>query len=184
MRRWTKKTTIYTRLNSLGKLPCCVPLLLFCLGAACPAPAQTPHQVTIPRAAEVSLGHVGIHTHANFLLFSTGASDILKMSRDSVQFPSLKLRAFCTLPTDRAALPPDLAAFSAPSDPPLPNPYGPISGGDGKPGWTPFPVHQNGKNFVKVLVPTRFANWLALQPSAKRRVYLQPQRYSLRITWE
>jgi len=183
LREWVRKTTNYTRLNGCGKLPHCFYLLLLSLGTACSAIAQTPHKVTVARAAEVSLGHLGIHTHANYLAFSTGTLDVLKMSRDPVHFPGLKLRAFCSLPTDHAALPPDLAAFSSPGDPPLPNPYGSISGGAGKPGWMPLSIHQNGRNCVKVLVPTRFANWLALQAPAKRRAYLQPQRYSLQVTW-
>lgn len=180
---WVKKTQLYTRLNSFGKRPYRFVLLL-CLGIACPLAAQTPYRVTVSRAAGVSLNHLGVHTHANYLLFSTGSLDVLTMSRDPVHFPGLKLRAFCSLPTDHAALPPDLAAFSSPSDPPLPNPYGSISGGAGKPGWMPLPIHQNGRNCVKVLVPTRFANWLALQPPAKRRAYFQPQRYSLQVTWQ
>ena len=178
-----KRTTHYTRLTSLGKLWHGFLFFLFCLAPACAAAAQTPHRVTISRAAAVSLDHLGVHTHANFLLFSAGALDVVKMSRDPTRFPGLKLRAFCSLPTDHAALPPDLAAFSSPGDLPLPSPYGPISGGGGRPGWTPLPVRLNGKNCVKVLVPTRFANWLALQPPAKRRAYLQPERYSLQITW-
>ena len=178
-----KKTTFYTRLHGLSKLSHGLLFSLSCLAAACPVRAQAPHQVTVARAAAVSLNHLGVHTHANFLLFSTGALDVVKMSQDPARFPGLKLRAFCSLPTDHAALPPDLAAFSSPGDLPLPSPYGPISGGGGRPGWTPLPVRLNGKNCVKVLVPTRFANWLALQPPAKRRAYLQPERYSLQITW-
>ena len=183
MWEWIKKTSSYTRLDSFGKLSRPSVLLLLCVGIACPVAAQTPHQVTVSRATVVSLSHLGIHTHADYLLFSTGPLDVLQISRDPIHFPGLKLRAFCRLPTDHAALPPDLAAFGSPSDPPLPNPYGPISGGGGKPGWTLFPIHQNGKNCVKVLVPTRFANWLALQPPATRRAYLQPQCYSLQVTW-
>ena len=184
MREWINKTVNDTLSSGGGKLQRSFVLMLLCLGTLAPAAAQPPHKVTIPRAAEVSFSRVGIHTHANYLLFSMGTLDVLMMSRDPAHFPGLKLHAFCVLPTDRAALPPDLATFSSPSDSPLPNPYGPINGGNGKPGWTPFPMHQNSKNYVKVLVPTRFVNWLALQPPAKRRIYLQPQRYSLRITWE
>ena len=177
-------TSLYSRVNSRGKLGFYYFLPLLCLITICPAPAQTPQKIVIPRAFQISFSHLGIHTHANFLLFDTGSLDVAGMRRDPAQFPRLTLRAECSLPTDRAALPPDLAAFSSPTDPPLPNPYGPIDGGHGKPGWTGLPLHQNGSNFVKVLVPTRFADWLAGQPPARRRAYLQPQRYRLTITWE
>ena len=36
---------------------------------------------------------------------------------------------------------------------------------------------------MKVLVPTRFANWLAEQPPARRKLYAQPGRYTLTIIW-
>lgn len=175
-------TSLYSRVNGLGKHFCFFSALLW-LGAACPTHAQTPHKMTIPRASQISLSHLGIHTHANFLLFDTGSLDTARMRQDPAHFPRLTLRAHSSLPTDRAALPPDLAVFGSPTDPPLPNPYGPIDGGSGKPGWTLLPLHQNGRNLVKVLVPTRFADWLAGQSPARRRVYLQPQRYTLQITW-
>ena len=175
-------TSLYSRVNRPSK-PGLWFLPLLCLLAACPAAAQTPQKLVIPRASQVVIGHLGIHTHANYLLFDTGALDIARMRRDPARFPHLTLRASCSLPTDRAALPPDLAAFSSPGDPPLPNPYGPIEGGRGKPGWTLLPLRQGGKNFVKVLVPTRFADWLAAQPPARRRAYLQPSRFTLQITW-
>lgn len=180
-------TSFYSRVHSRGKLGSCLllPLCLMtiCVMTTCPAPAQTPEKIVVPRAFQVVFSHLGVHTHANFLLFDTGALDAAKMRQDPAHFPRLTLRASSSLPTDRAALPPDLAAFSSPDDPPLPNPYGPIGGGSGKPGWTLLPLHQNGRNFVKVLVPTRFADWLAGQPPARRRAYLQPQRYKLQITW-
>ncbi len=176
-------TTLYSRVFGLGKHPFCLVSALLWLAAACPASAQSPHKITIPRASQIAFGHLGVHTHANFLLFDTGTLDLAAIQRDPVRFPRLAFRAYSSLPTDRAALPPDLAAFSSPSDPPLPNPYGPIDGGRDKPGWTLLPLHQNGKNFVKVLVPTRFADWLAGQSAARRRAYLQPSRFTLRITW-
>lgn len=180
-----KMTLLYSRVHGLGKRFCFFPLFSFLLwlGTAGPAPAQAPHKITIPRASEMALGHLGVHTHANFLLFDTGDLDVSAMRRDPARFPRLTLRAHCSLPTDRAALPPDLAAFSSPGDPPLPNPYGPIDGGRGKPGWSLLPLHRNGKNFVQVLVPTRFADWLAGQPPAHRRLYSQPQRFTLQISW-
>ena len=73
--------------------------------------------------------------------------------------------------------------FAGATDPPLPNPYGPIEGGSGKPGWTLLPLRKDGKNFVKVLVPSRFADWLAGQPPARRRLYSQPPRFTLQISW-
>ena len=175
-------TALYSRAGCFDKRRIFVFLCLW-LAASCLAGAQTLHKVVISHASAIALGSVGVHTHANSLLFDTGSLDVLKMSQDPVHFPRLKLRAFSSLPTNRAALPPDLAAFSSPSDPPLPNPYGAISGGAGKPGWTVLPVHQNGKNGVRVLVPSRFANWLALQAPARRRLYGQPARFTLQITW-
>lgn len=175
-------TSLYSRVHCFGKRFCLLSALLW-LGSACPAPAQTPHKILISRASQIGLSRLGIHTHANFLLFDTGTLDIAAMQRDPAQFPRLTLRAHSRLPTDRAALPPDLAAFSNPGDPPLPNPYGPIDGGNGKPGWGVLPLHQNGRNYVKVLVPSRFADWLAGQSPARRRAYLQPQCYRLSITW-
>ena len=148
-----------------------------------PASAQAVQKIVVPHASRVVFGHTGIHTHADFLLFDTGKADLLQWRQDPAHYPHLTLKAHCSLPTDRAALPPDLAAFSSPSDPPLPNPYGPIDGAPGKPGWTVLPEHQNGKNVVKVSVPTRFANWLALQSPARRKQYAQPKRYTLTIRW-
>lgn len=176
-------TSLYSRVHGPGKRFFCSLSVLLWLGAACPAPAQTPHKIVVSRASQIVFSRLGIHTHANFLLFDTGSADIAAMQQNPAHFRHLTLRASSSLPTDRAALPPDLAAFSSPGDPPLPNPYGPIDGGPGKPGWTGLPLHQNGKNRVKILVPTRFADWLAGQPPARRRVYLQPQRYRLTITW-
>lgn len=149
------------------------------------AGAQAPGRLVIPRAARVDIGHTGIHTHANFILFDTGARDLLAMQADPVHFPRLTLRAHSRLPTDHAALPPDLAM---PGDPPLDNPYGPMDGGRGKPGWGVVPLHQAGRsgsviNAAKVVVPTRFANWVALQPPARRKSYLDPRRYWLEARW-
>jgi hypothetical protein len=157
---------------------------LACLARPFPASAQTVNRVVVPRAARIVFSHTGIHTHADYLLFDTGALDILALQRDPVRYPHLTFKAHSSLPTNHAALPPDLAAFSSPGDPPLANPYGPIDGGSGKPGWTLLPGHQTGKNVVKVLVPTRFANWLALQPPARRRLYAQPKRYTLVVMWQ
>jgi hypothetical protein len=176
-------TSFYSRVSGIGKRFFCPFSALLWLAAACPASAQSPHKVTIPRASQISFGHLGVHTHANFLLFDTGSLDTAAMRQDPAHFPRLTLRAYSSLPTDRAALPPDLAAFSSPTDPPLPNPYGPINGGKGKSGWTLLPLSKNGRNLVKVLVPTRFADWLAAQPPARRRAYLQPPRFTLQITW-
>lgn len=176
-------TTFYSRVNRPSKPAFCFFLPLLCLSANAPLAAQTPHIVVIPRASQAVFSHLGVHTHANYLLFDTSALDIAQMRRDPAHFPHLTLHAYSSLPTDRAALPPDLAAFSSPGDPPLPNPYGPIDGGNGKPGWTLLPTYKDGKNFVKVLVPTRFADWLAAQPLARRRLYLQPACFTLRITW-
>jgi len=142
--------------------------------------AQTPGQIVVPRAARVDIGHTGIHTHANFILFETGAHDLTAMQADPVHFPHLSLRAHSRLTTNHAALPPDLAM---PGDPPLPNPYGPIDGGLKGPGWGVLPVYQNGHNGAKVVVPTRFANWVALQPAARRRSYLDPRQYWLEVRW-
>ncbi len=160
---------------------------IFVAALACfvlpPAVAQAPHKTVISHASRVVLSHTGIHTHANYLLFDTGALDLLALQRDPAHYPNLTYKAHSSLPTDHAALPPDLAAFSSPGDPPLENPYGGIDGAPGKSGWTPLPGHQNGKNIVTVMVPTRFANWLAAQPPARRKQYTQPKRYTLVITW-
>ena len=176
--------SLYSRKAQLGKrraaafLPAGFASLLLLL----PAAAQTASQITIARASRIVFTHTGVHTHANYLLFDTGALNLLTMQRDPARYPHLAFRAHCSLPTDRAALPPDLAAFRSPGDPPLENPYGPVDGG-GKPGWTELPLHQNGRNWVKVLAPTRFANWLAQQSPARRKQYLMPKRYTLKITW-
>ena len=173
---------IHSHASSLSKrLPAFLLCLLF---ASIPAAsAQAAKKVVIPHAFQVVFSHTGIHTHADYLLFDTGALDILALQSHPATYPNLAFKAHSSLPTDRAALPPDLAAFSSPGDPPLQNPYGPIDGAPGKPGWTVLPVHQNGKNRVKVLVPTRFVNWLAAQSPARRKQYAQPQRYSLVVTW-
>ncbi len=155
-------------------------LLLVVLLAWVPAGAQAPGRLVIPRAARVEIGHTGIHTHANFILFDTGARDLAAMQADPVHFPRLTLRAHSRLPTDRAALPPDLAM---PGDPPLDNPYGPIEGGRGKPGWGISPAQDGGRHGAKVTVPTRFANWIALQPPARRKSYSDPRRYWLEVRW-
>ena len=175
--------SFYSRVFALGKRPAA----FFAAAAAClllpPADAQTPHKIAISHASRVVFSVTGVHTHADYLLFDTGASDLLALQRDPVHYAGLSFKAHSSLPTNHAALPPDLAAFSSPGDPPLENPYGPIDGGSGKPGWTLLPGHQNGRNVVKVLVPTRFANWLAAQPPSRRKLYAQPGRYTLTIIW-
>lgn len=147
-----------------------------------PAEAQTPMpgHFVISRAARLDLSHTGIHTHANFILFDTGTHDIAAMQRDPTHYPHLTIRAQSLLNTDHAALPPDL---TMPGDPPLDNPYGPIGGGHGKPGWSVALLSQNGRHWAKVSVPTRFANWLALQPKARRKRYLDPRQYRLEARW-
>lgn len=164
--------------------PCLFVLSLFVLAAG-GAGAQTPGRLVVPRAARVDIGHTGIHTHANFIFFETGARDLLAMQADPVHFPRLTLRAHSRLPTDHAALPPDM---TMPGDPSLPNPFGPMDGGPKGPGWGVSPVHQAGRNGAvingaKVTVPTRFANWVALQPSARRKAYVDPRRYWLEVRW-
>ncbi len=166
-------------------LPC---LLLF-TSALRPAAAQTPGRLVIARALRVDIGHTGIHTHANSILFDTGAHDLAAMQADPVHFPHLTLWPHSRLPTDHASLPPGLAM---PDDPPLPNPYGPMDGGPSRPGWAVFPVHlpahlagRGGAviNAAQVQVPTRFANWVALQPAARRKAYFDPRRYWLEVRW-
>ncbi len=160
-------------------------LCLFALGSA-PVGAQVPAgRFVVPRAARVDIGHTGIHTHANSIVFDTGERDLTAMQADPVHFPHLTFRAHSRLPTDHAALPPDMAM---PGDPPLPNPYGPIDGGAKGPGWSILPLHQVGHggaitNVVKVVVPTRFANWVALQSAVRRKVYFDPKRYWLEGRW-
>jgi len=145
-----------------------------------PVGAQTPGRIVVPRAARVDIGHMGIHTHANFIFFDLGARDLLAMQSDPIHFPRLTLRAHSRLPTDHAALPPDM---TMPGDPPLPNPFGPMDGGRGKPGWGVTALHDGGRNEAKVTIPTRFANWVALQPPARRKAYLDPRRYWLEVRW-
>ncbi|MDQ2798579.1 MAG: hypothetical protein M3Y13_02925 [Armatimonadota bacterium] len=147
-----------------------------------PTGAQTPASghFVIPRAVRLDLRHTGIHTHANFVMFNTGSHDLAAMQRDPARYPHLTIRAETRLDTDHAALPPDL---TMPGDPPLDNPYGPIGGGHGKPGWSVMPLAKNGRHLVKVSVPTRFANWLALQPAARRKRYLDPRQYQLEVRW-
>ena len=158
-------------------------LLALLLALLPPASARSANSPVTFHNPQVVFSHTGVHTHANYLLFDTGKLDLLACQRDFATYPHLAIKAFCLLPTDHAALPPDLAAFSSPSDPPLANPYGPINGGFGKPGWTVLPLHQNGKNSARVLVPTRFVNWLAEQPAARRKLYLQPKCYTLQVRW-
>ncbi len=148
--------------------------------ASAPAGAQAPGRLVIPRAARVDIGHVGIHTHANSILFDTGAHDLAAMQADPAHFPRLTLKAHSRLPTDRAALPPGLAM---PGDPPLDNPYGAMDGGTKGQGWGVIPLHQGGRNTARVVVPTRFANWVALQPLARRKAYGDPRRYWLEVRW-
>ena len=157
--------------------------LLLLVGAG--AGAQAPGRFVAPRAARVDIGHTGIHTHANFVFFDTGTRGLAAMQADPVHFPRLTLRAHSRLPTDHAALPPDM---TMPGDPPLPNPFGPMDGGPGKPGWSIVPLRQAGRggaviNGAKVVVPTRFANWVALQPPAQRKSYFDPSRYWLEVRW-
>ncbi len=178
----------YSRAAQHGKRR--APLFMLLLLASCasasfaPASAQSVHKIVIPRASRVVFSHLGVHTNANYLLFDTGTLNLPALQGDPAHYSHLTFKAHSSLPTNHAALPPDLAAFSSPGDPPLQNPYGPIDGGPSKSGWTLLPGHENGKNIVKVLVPTRFANWLALQPPARRKQYEQPHRYTLVITWK
>ena len=179
--------SVYSRAAQQGKRHVSIFLLVFLAASAsaffAPALAQSPHKIVIPRASRLVLGHLGIHTDANYLLFDTDALDLSACQRDPLHYSHLTFKAHSSLPTNHAALPPDLAAFGSPGDPPLQNPYGPIDGGPGKSGWTLLPGHENGRNIVKALVPTRFANWLAAQSPARRRQYAQPNRYTLTITW-
>ena len=176
--------SLYSPSNCFGKrrLMLLLPLISLCFSLMSASSAQTAKKIVISHASRVVFSHTGVHTHADYLLFDTGALDLLALQHNPA-YPNLAFKAHSSLPTDRAALPPDLAAFSSPGDPPLQNPYGPIDGGPGKPGWSLLPLHQNGKNCVKVLVPTRFVNWLAAQSPARRKQYAQPQRYSLVVTW-
>ncbi len=178
--------SLYSRAARPGKryAPAFLLFSLACLALPFPASAQTAGKIVIPRAYRIVISHTGVHTHADYLLFDTGTLDLLACQRDPARYPHLTFKAHSSLPTDHAALPPDLAAFSSPGDPPLDNPYGPINGAPGKSGWTLLPGHQNGKNVVKALVPTRFANWLALQTPARRKQYEQPKRYTLVVAWE
>lgn len=184
----------YSRAASVRKRRTALCLLaLTLLALILPAGAQSVQKIVVPKASKIVLGHTGVHTHADYILFETGAYNLAAMQRDPVRYPHLTLKAHSSLPTDRAALPPDLADLGA-GGPPLDNPYGPIDGGGGKPGWGLLPLHQNsktqnnktqnGKNWVKVFAPTRFANWLALQSAARRRQYQMPRHYTLEITWE
>jgi len=158
-----------------------------CLLALLPvmAGAQAPGRLVIPRASRVDISHVGIHTHANFISFDTGAHDLAAMQADPADYPRLTFKAHSRLPTDRAALPPGLAM---PGDPPLDNPYGAMDGGATRPGWGVVVLHQGGRdqggrNTAKVAVPTRFANWVALQPAARRKAYGDPRGYWLEVRW-
>ena len=45
------------------------------------------------------VSHTGVHTHADYLLFDTGALDLLAMQRDTVRYPKLSFRAHSSLPT-------------------------------------------------------------------------------------
>jgi len=102
-------------------------------------------------------------------------------------FPHLSVRGRSDLPTDHAALPPELTQTG---DPPLPNPYGPIEGdGAVRHGWDVITGKVNtgtvsGENGARVQVPTRFANWLALQPAARRHRYADRRHWRLEIRWE
>lgn len=175
-----------------SKLPAraAVAWLLLGAGGALAAPAAAgrgPHRVVIPAATRLEIGHTGIHTHANFLLFATGHWDVGAMRRDPAHFPHLSVRGRSDLPTDHAALPPELTQTG---DPPLPNPYGPIEGdGAVRHGWDVITGKVNtgtvsGENGARVLVPTRFANWLALQPAARRHRYADRRHWRLEIRWE
>ena len=139
-----------------------------------------PQEVVIPYAARVDLSHVGLHTHENFVRSDTGALDVAAMRQDAVRYPRLTVRGGARLPTDRAALPPE---WASPGDAPLDNPYGPIQGQGKRPGWGTVAGHEGDKNWVKVIAPTRLANWVALQPEKVRRRYSDPRSYSLRVRW-
>ena len=137
----------------------------------------------IAHASQVDLSHTGIHTHANFLLFDTGSLDVARQ-QDKSGHSHLTVIGHSRLNTDHAALPPEYQSLSE-GDPPLDNPYGPIDGQQrGKPGWATLPFTLNGRHWVKILVPTRFANWVALQPKARRRRYMDGRNYSLEIRRE
>ena len=163
------------------------------IGGALPAAAQqdappvpwVAHRVLVPAAAQVDLSHLGAHTHANVIRFDTGNLDVggLRSGRPSARLRSVRVVGHCRLPTDRAALPPGLSALLqdyGKNYGPVPT-YGPI---DGNPGWSFVISHVHGRIRVRYTVPTRFANWVAAQPPALRRRYLDPHSYSLEITWE
>ena len=165
-----------------------VTFLLLLISLALSAAAQSPdapaggwiaHHVTIPAAAQVDYSHLGVHTHANAVLFNTGSLDIGQMQSDATRYRNIRVVGHCRLPTDRAALPPGFDALLKDYGP-VPA-YGPM---DGQPGWSSHPFHAKGRNGVKFVVPTRFANWVAgLTPAARHR-YQSLNSYSLDMTWE
>ena len=106
-----KMLSFYSRVFPPGKRPAA----FFVAAVACfvlpPAAAQTLHKTVISHASRVVFSATGVHTHADYLLFDTGALDLPALQRDPAHYPGLSFKAHSSLPTNRAALPPDLAAF-------------------------------------------------------------------------
>jgi hypothetical protein len=127
-------------------------------------------------AARVDISHLGVHTHANLVLFQLSLQEAAILQGSS----HVRVVAHCRLPTNKASMPPGFQ-WLAHDYGAIPT-YGPI---DGSPGWSVSDVFaKNGKKFVKVSVPSRFANWVASQPSALRLRYQNRRNYSLEIRWE
>ncbi len=159
-------------------------LIALAVGAAAQSPAPgmghwTPRRVVVPAASRVDISHLGVHTHADLLLFPLSAQSVAAL-QGGPQFRAVRVVAHCRLPTDQAALPPGFGWLTKDAGPI------PTSGAiDGDPGWSISPLFQEGgRDFVKVSVPTRFANWVAGQPPAVQKRYRNRQSYSLEITWE
>jgi hypothetical protein len=143
------------------------------------AEAWTAHKVIISAASAVEVTRLGVHTHANYLLFRTGATNVTALRADP-HVRLVRVTAHCRYPTDRAALPPGFTwlvkdASAVPT----------LGAIDGQPGWSVSKIYTNNDtNLIRVSVPTRFANWLAAQPPSVRRRYQNLKSYSLEINWE
>jgi hypothetical protein len=148
-------------------------------------PVTIHRSIYLPRANAVVVGHEGIHTHRNYILFVIPGATPRAMFNDDrhLKYRHVQFTAHCRLPTDHAALP-----FSLPivgTEPPGLDLYGAIDGQSRyQRGWGVDDVNDLPPGIVHVMIPSRFVDWLARRPRDVQNRYADPANYSLQASWD
>jgi hypothetical protein len=148
-------------------------------------PVTVHHEVHLSRASAVVIGHAGIHTHHNYILFLVpGAAPRVMFNDDRhIRYRHVAFTAHCRLPTDHAALPFSIPIFG--TQPPGLDLYGAIDGQAlCERGWGVDDISRLPAGLVRVMIPSRFVDWLVRQPPNLQRQYANPANYSLDGNWD